>query len=122
MSYYDEVQPTCTVSVLGTEYGIWLDVPEDKDEFFKSCSGYCDKSAKRIAIVAETKDSELADWEAYKKCCMRHEIVHAFLHESGMNGNSTWDIPGEEHPEQLVDWIAWQFPKMLKAFQAVGAL
>ena len=122
MSYYDTTPCTCVVNVLGTEYGIWLDVPENADPLLENCSGYCDKTVKRIVIIAETKDSELSDWGAYRRSCMRHEIVHAFLTESGLDGNTHWDVQGEEHPEQMVEWIALQFPKLLRAFQEVGAL
>lgn len=122
MSYYDETPKTCAVDVLGTEYSVWLDVPEDKDPLLSNCSGYCDKSSKRIVIMAEPKDNELSDWTYYKKSCMRHELIHAFLIESGIDGNTKWDVQGEEHPEAFVEWVALQFPKMIKAFNTVGAL
>lgn len=41
---------------------------------------------------------------------------------TGISGDTLWDIDGQEHPEHMVEWIAMQFPKMVKAFQAVGAL
>lgn len=40
---------------------------------------------------------------------MRHEVIHAFLCESGMR---QW-----AEDEQLVDWMAAQFPKIQKVFQ-----
>ena len=48
----------------------------------------------------------------YKKT-LRHELVHAFLYESGLfnNTNSDW-----AKNEEVVDWIAIQFEKMLKVF------
>ena len=42
--------------------------------------------------------------------------------ESGLGADAAWYVVGQEHPEQTVDWLARQFPKMIKAFQTVGAL
>lgn len=122
MSYYDTHHHTCQVSVLGTEYHIWLDVPESEDDVLKECSGYCDKTSHRIAICEKEKDANLDDYMAYRKQVMRHEIIHAFLFESGLGADAAWYVVGQEHPEQTVDWLARQFPKMIKAFQTVGAL
>ena len=122
MNYYDVTPATCIANVLGTEYKIYLDVPEDADSFLDTCNGYCDKTVKRIVVVAERAENELADWGAFRRLCLRHELIHAFLYESGHDANTQWDIPGDEHPEQMVEWVAVQFPKMLKVFQQVGAL
>ena len=122
MGYYESTKPTYTVNILGTQYDVYDNVCEENDSFFETCSGYCDKTAKRIAVMAEPKDSELADWPVYHKECMRHEIIHAFLHESGIDVNCKFDVLGEEHPEHLVAWIAIQYPKMLKVFQEVNAM
>ena len=121
MSNYDKA-PTCSVNVLGTEYRIYLDVPEGEDELLKECSGYCDKTVHMIAIGDMPADANLKDWSEYRKQVIRHEIIHAFLFESGLGGNSVWHVEGQEHPEQTIDWLARQFPKMLKAFQTVGAI
>lgn len=121
MGYYDGVAPTCTVNILGTEYGVYLDVEMDNDELLKQCTGYCDKTTKRI-IIGNMEGCNLGDEAEFRKYCLRHEIVHAFLFESGIAADTVWDIEGQEHPEHMVEWIAMQFPKMIKAFQAVGAL
>ena len=122
MGYYDTTAPTIIVSVLGTEYRIYLDVPEEEDDIFGDCDGYCDKTSHRIAVCAKSIDTNLDDDVQYRKQIMRHEIVHAFLFESGLGGDAVWHVAGQEHPEQTVDWIARQFPKLLKAFQQAGAL
>lgn len=122
MNYYETHIATCTVSVLGTEYRVFLDVPETEDELLKKYDGYCDKTSHRIAVCERSQESDLDDFVEYKKRVIRHEIIHAFLFESGLAGDSVWHVAGQEHPEQTVDWIACQFPKMLKAFQTVGAI
>ena len=48
---------------------------------------------------------------------LRHEIIHAFLFESGLAENSEW-----AQNEEMVDWIAKQGPKLIKAWQEAGAL
>lgn len=119
---YEETQPDRVVNVLGTPYAIYIDVPAADDEMLEACDGYCDKSTKRIVIAEKPKENELGDWERYRRYVLRHEVVHAFLFESGHGGNTTWDIPGEEHPEHMVEWIAMQFPKILKVYQEIGAI
>lgn len=121
-SYYADKEPTCKVSILGTEYGIYIDVPEDEDEILQTGDGYCDQTSKRIVICERCDDCNLDDFEAYQKNILRHEIIHAFLFESGLNGNSVWHNDGQNHPEQTVEWFAYQFPKILKVFQDVGAI
>lgn len=122
MGYFEDKSPDCVVSVLGTDYRIFLDVPEAEDSILKECAGYCDKTSHQIAVCAKEADANLDDDAQYRKRILRHELVHAFLFESGLGGDAAWCVPGQEHPEQTVDWIARQFPKMLKAFQQVGAL
>ena len=48
---------------------------------------------------------------------LRHEIVHAFLYESGLDVSSEW-----ARNEEIVDWIALQTPKLQKAFEEAGCL
>ena len=120
--YYDEHKPDTVVNVLGSEYGIYMNVTEADDDNMKTMDGYCDKTARRIAIAKLGDDCNLADSTVYIKGVLRHEIIHAFLFESGLNGNSVWHVDGQEHPEQMVEWLAMQFPKILNVFQEVGVL
>ena len=121
MNIYEEKQPDCVVDVLGTTYRIFLDIPKERDKLFETCDGYCDKTSKRIAI-SDFADTNLDDPAEYRKYCIRHELIHAFLFESGIGGCTLWDVEGEEHPEHMVEWMGLQFPKLLKAFQTVDAL
>lgn len=57
-----------------------------------------------------------------EKQTIRHEIVHAFfdesgLQESGVHFTGSWAIN-----EEMVDWIAIQGPKIYEAWRAAGAL
>ena len=119
---YNDTQPNCILDILGTPYSVYVDIMPEDDDYLNGCDGYCDKTTKRIVVIGETKASELGDFSVFRKTTLRHEIVHAFLYESGIDANTTWDIPGEQHPEHMVAWIAIQFPKILKVFKEVDAL
>lgn len=80
--------------------------------------GYCDKSSKKIVVT--TENLELENFAEYQKKCLRHEIVHAFMYESGLAEN--WEHKNFGQEETVVDWVAIQFQKLLEIFKKVGAL
>lgn len=49
---------------------------------------------------------------------VRHEIIHAFMFESGLGYNFEWDK--DEADETIVDWFAIQYPKIKAVFEALG--
>ena len=107
-----------TVNILGTEYTIRF-IPEEEDDILKDYDGYCDETVKEVVVKkykrgepGSKKNLELQDQKNH-----RHEIVHAFLFESGLAENSGW-----AQNEEMVDWIAKQGPKLIKAWQEAGAL
>lgn len=110
---------TLKIDILGTEYTIEEKTPEE-DSFLEKCDGYCDKSTKQIVVAKEYHESELGNFKWYQNKVKRHEIIHAFLFESGLHEN--WDHKESGHDEMVVDWIAVQFPKILRAFKAAGCL
>ena len=120
--YYDDNKPDLVVSVLGTNYAIYMNVPDTEDETLKKCSGYCDKTTKRVIVAKISEDCNLGDSMEWVKYVLRHELIHAFLFESGIGGDTTWDIEGEEHPEHMVEWFGMQFPKLAKLFEEIGVL
>ena len=99
-----------TVNVLGTEYTI-KHADKVVDPSLEDCDAYCDTSTKTIVIdIFKHSLGSKEDLESYKKQVVRHELIHAFLFESGLDGCS-W-----AKDEEIVDWIACQFPKLLDAF------
>lgn len=106
------------VHVLGTEYEIIISNPE-KDPLLKTCDGYCDKSVHKIVVIEKPEENELVDFAAYQRKVMRHEIIHAFLNESGIQGDYK-SAQEYGHDETMIDWLAIQFHKLRKAFQEVG--
>lgn len=108
------------VNILGTQYEI-IKSSEAEDALLADMDGYCDKTTKRIVVTKPTADCNLGDWEVYQKTILRHEIIHAFLFESGLHNN--WHHGSEwGHDETTIDWIAVQFPKLQKAFEEAGCL
>ena len=107
------------VKILGTTYTI-KEKDKNQDPLLERCDGYCDKTTHTIVVLKSSDVNELGDFEEYKKKVKRHEIIHAFLFESGLHENfqhSEWG-----HDETTVDWFASQFPKMVEAFKKVGCL
>ena len=107
------------INVLGTEYTVKLESREENKNL-QECDGYCDKTVKKIVVMTESGDCNLENFKEYQKKVIRHEIIHAFLFESGLHENFQKEQWG--HDETTIDWIAVQFPKLLKAFEEADAL
>ncbi len=117
-----------TVNVLGTDYEVIKRKYEDDPYFEKySCDGYCDGALHQIVLcdmpTHPTCKGESAEYcAACEKGTLRHEIVHAFFNESGLQSCSLKvDAPWPKN-EELVDWLAIQGPKLYKAWQSADAL
>lgn len=112
------------VNILGTEYEI-INVEETNDNLekyplLKDSSGYTDITTKQIYILRyKQSEDTFTNLDVLYRKTLRHELVHAFLYESGLfnNSNSDW-----ARNEEVVDWIAIQFEKMVEAFIKVGAI
>lgn len=114
---------TKQISILGSMWTIRSATKEEEPRFEKTGGdGFCDSSTRNIVIL-DIPDDEctIADIPAYARQCIRHEIIHAFFHESGLwvNSNNTdaWAMN-----EEMVDWIALQHEKLHDAFRQAGAL
>lgn len=57
----------------------------------------------------------------YMRKCMRHELVHAFLYESGLSINSL-SPSGWVSNEEMTDWMAIQGPKLYDAWKQAKCL
>ena len=114
------------ISVLGVPYTVDY---REKSEVpaLEKCNGYCDVTTKAIVVKDFTEEEKqdvlrVADLEAFKHKCLRHEIVHAFLYESGLCFN-TLDLEGAwATNEEMVDWMAIQGPKIYAAWMEAKCL
>lgn len=98
--------------------GFTLDNKKNLDDFIcgaKSCLCLDDKQAVHSIKTGEftVDDIFVDDW---KYPVGAFHGSDAFLFESGLGADS-WGIN-----EEIVDWIAYQFPKMAEAFGKVDAL
>lgn len=103
------------VDILGTKYKI-----KYKDFGKEDQDGYCDPTKKEI-VIRKDNFYKAGDFDLLSKRNLRHEIIHAFLAESGLQEN--WQHSSEfGHDETTVDWIAIQFPKLKKVFKKLDIL
>ena len=107
------------VHILGTVYTI-REQSELENKLLGGCDGYCDWTTKEIVVEREIQGT-LKDMEVYIRKVLRHEIVHAFLMESGLaecsGATDCWALQ-----ETMVDWFARQGPKIYEAWAEAGAL
>lgn len=107
-------------NVLGTEYKIFYSTEEEYPKL-KDSDGINEFVTKEIYIEKELfqehrdDDLQVKDLPSYGRKVIRHELVHAFIEESGLAECCDW-----ARSEELVDWIARQFPKMMKCFFECG--
>lgn len=105
----------CKVNILGTEYHIEFKELEDD-----GIDGYCDYSSKHIVMRSDNV-YELEDFEWLQKKQLRHEIIHEFMAESGLQAN--WEHETQfGHEETVVDWFAIQCPKIFAVFMQLGLI
>ena len=102
------------VMVLGTEYTIetrnW-----DDDRKLHNAYGYIEQYTKKIILREVESDClTVENPEELRREIARHELVHAFFVESGIDD---WFSD-----EKLVDWIAIMLPKMVHAMHEAGVM
>lgn len=106
------------VNILGSEWSVKFGNEKEYPNLAKM-DGYTDLSIREIVVddmeASQGQIGAKADLESYQKQVVRHEIIHAFLLESGLDSNSnsadSWAVN-----EEMVDWFAIQSPKIFKLF------
>lgn len=93
-----------TVNILGQDYIIKFENTRT-DKVLKEADGECRWYLKEIVI-----DDELEPLK-HKNHVIKHEIIHAFLAESGLRRY--------RENEDIVDWIAWNIDKINKVIKEV---
>lgn len=116
------------VDILGTEYTIETrKISEDSYLKDNHLAGYCEEENKLIVIadVSEKEYFSCMDEKAkqsYWNKTLRHEIIHAFLNESGLSDSASVPACSWAKHEEMVDWIAIQSPKIYKLFDELDIL
>lgn len=96
------------INILGTEYKIYTDTASD-NKLLEKCDGYILPERKEIYIDKECSNQ-------HQNQILKHELVHAYLYESGL------DIESWGRNEEIVDWIALQLEKIIKTFKSVAKI
>lgn len=108
------------INVLGAEYTLTV-CSEDEEPRLDGCDGFCDETTKELVAESYSKHSDdprsKKNLQVQIRKVKRHEIIHAFLFESGLAENSPW-----AQNEEMVDFFAIQAPKLLAAFKEADAL
>lgn len=112
-----------TVSILGSE---WTIKYVDDDPAFAQANGYANDAAREIIIENVKMSDDPLDFDMQsqyinQKRVLRHELIHAYLFESGLgdssNGCDAWAVN-----EEMVDWFARTIPKMTETFKELKCL
>ena len=92
------------VSILGQLYSVSTRSLNDMLNNDGKCNSYSkDIHIRKLEDLFNEDDSVTYEERKVRiKEVIRHEVVHAFLYESGL----------DDSDEQLVDWIAKQLPKI----------
>ena len=119
---------TIKIDILGTEYRIETHkVSEDSFMEEKGLAGYCEEENKLIVVADMSEEKYFVGMdekaqETYRKKTLRHEIIHAFLNESGLSDSSNQFHGAWAKNEEMVDWLAIQAPKIYKTFQKLNII
>lgn len=119
---------TMKIDILGTEYRIETHkVSEDSYMEKKGLAGYCEEENKLIVVADMSEEKYFVGMdekaqEIYRKKTLRHEIMHAFLNESGLSDSSNRFDGAWAKNEEMVDWLAIQTPKIFSTFKKMNIL
>lgn len=114
------IKDKSSVTILGTKYIIERRSASD-DIKLQEADGYCDTNSKLI-VVRNTDDfkddiNTKSNLEITEMKVLRHELIHAFLYESGLCEQSYWAVN-----EEMIDYFAIQFPKIVKVMNDLTLL
>lgn len=112
-----------TVNILGSE---WTIKYVDDDPAFEQANGITNDAAREIIIenVKMTNDPLAFDMQSQyinQKRVLRHELIHAYLFESGL-GDSSNSCDAWAVNEEMVDWFARNSPKIFATFKELKCL
>lgn len=115
-----------SVNILGTKYRIEIHrISEDKNLKDNKWAGYCDEDAKLI-VIADLDEEQYFSFQTekekdvYTKKTLRHEILHAFLNESGLSDNALMYEAAWSKNEEMIDWFAIQYPKITEIYKELN--
>lgn len=111
-----------SIDILGAKYEVEFVTEEKMCDLMLETGfgGCCCEHSKKIYISTMNHCEEPEEVvNEIKKNSLRHEVIHAFLSESGLSSNAL-NTECWAKNEEMVDWIALQFPKILKVYTELG--
>lgn len=104
------------VDIRGEEWTVVVGAKAEDYPALKGLSGFADYTVRKIVIkefIRTERSVENVMEEIYYT--LRHELVHAFLYESGL-GVCTCAVNAWAENEEMIDWFAFMMPKIMDAF------
>lgn len=111
-----------TVNILGSEYKIICCKVGEHKLLTNNYDGRTDYSTREIIIREKDAECDMQDYEVFQKHVLRHELIHAFLFESGLDSSAARVCGSWAENEEMVDWFAIQSTKIFKVFEELGIL
>lgn len=105
------------ISVMGSEFEI-IYTTEEEDPTIKGKSGVCYSLLQKIKIdqyiYLDDADGSVAEAEKASKllsllAILRHEIIHAFFFQSGLDSQCSFAVD-----EVLIDWLSLKLPEIVE--------
>jgi hypothetical protein len=103
------------INILGTEYTIIFQTSNENNKLSEYVGLTEFYSKKLIIKTVESFKSNMSleNINEFEKDTLRHEIMHAFFHESGLSDYT--------NDEVLIEWIALQFNKIRNVVEKLEA-
>lgn len=98
------------VNILGSEWTV-RSATETEEPRLENKNGFTDWTARLICLERELQ-GDIGSMETYMNKVIRHELIHAFMDESGFGDCFEHKDFGQE--ETVVDWFAYQMPKIME--------
>lgn len=108
-----------SINILGTDYKINVVVYDDERLTSHEASGICD-SLRKVITISDMGDFPAESADLAQKKILRHEIIHAFLAECGLDENSLVLDDAWAVNEEMVEWISVMIGKIMRSFRELG--
>ena len=101
-----------TINILGTQYEILFQTEKENPKM-EGNDGICEPYSHKIILDLSAGPDKLTvdKIEDYFSKVFRHEVIHAFFFEAGLESYSK--------DELLVEWLAKMFPKINQSMAEV---
>lgn len=112
-----------TVDILGST---WTIKYVDDNPGFEHANGFTNDAAREITMENVKMSDDPLDFDMHsqylnQKRVLRHELIHAYLYESGL-GDSSNSCDAWAVNEEMVDWFARNTPKIFATFKELKCL